>query len=126
MGNIGTGEILVVLLMALLVLGPTRLPGAARQIGKAMAEFRRVTSGLQTEMRDAISEFEREVSITEEPPTFPPPVDPPPVDPAPVDPDPAPTPQVDPAPSRANFTPAPVPDPDPDPVTEPTRPEDES
>lgn len=75
MGNIGTSEILVVVLMALLVLGPTRLPGAARQVGKAMTEFRRVTTGLQTEMRDAIAELEREVDVNadtaEAPPAYP-------------------------------------------------------
>lgn len=81
MGNLGSGEILLVMLVALLVLGPTRLPGAARQVGKAVSEFRRVTSGLQTEMRDAISEFEREVDLNEEPPTFPP-LDPPDAAPA--------------------------------------------
>lgn len=61
MGNLGTGEIFLVLLVALLVLGPQRLPQAARQMGKAMAEFRRVTGGLQAEMRDAISTIENEV-----------------------------------------------------------------
>ncbi|MDP1792708.1 MAG: twin-arginine translocase TatA/TatE family subunit [Acidimicrobiales bacterium] len=61
MGNIGTPEILIVLIVALLVLGPTRLPQAARQVGKAMAEFRRVTGGLQAEMRDAMSSIESEI-----------------------------------------------------------------
>lgn len=61
MGNIGTPEILVVLIIALLVLGPQRLPQAARQFGKAMAEFRRVTGGLQAEMRDAMSTIENEI-----------------------------------------------------------------
>lgn len=56
MGNIGPGEILVILVAALIILGPKRLPEAARQMGKAMAEFRRVSSGLQSEMRDAFSE----------------------------------------------------------------------
>lgn len=54
MGNIGGGEILVILLAALLILGPTRLPDAARQVGKAMAEFRKVTTGFQRELRSAI------------------------------------------------------------------------
>lgn len=76
MGNIGSSEILVVLLIALLVLGPTRLPGAARQMGKAMAEFRKVTTGLQNEMRGAISELESDVSFDDSPPTFPVGVDP--------------------------------------------------
>lgn len=54
-------EIFVVLIVALVVLGPNRLPDAARSVGKAMAELRRMTSGVQAEVRDAFSE----------PPTYP-------------------------------------------------------
>ena len=61
MGSIGPAEILVVLVVALVVLGPTRLPEAARSMGKALAELRRVSSGVQAEVRDAFSE----------PPTYP-------------------------------------------------------
>jgi len=67
MGNIGISEILVVLVVALLVLGPNRLPGAARQMGKALQEFRRVTTDFQTEVRDAFSE----PGVFAEPPTPP-------------------------------------------------------
>ena len=54
MFNVGTPELLVILLVALIVLGPQRLPEAARQVGKAMAELRRISSGFQDEMRDAM------------------------------------------------------------------------
>ncbi|MEY2424475.1 MAG: sec-independent protein translocase protein TatB [Actinomycetota bacterium] len=64
MGNIGGPELLVVLIIALLVLGPNRLPQAARSMGKALAEFRRVTGGLQAEVRDAMSQLENEVNAT--------------------------------------------------------------
>lgn len=56
MGSIGPAEILVVLVVALLVLGPARLPEAARTVGKAVSEIRKATSGLQTEVRDAFSD----------------------------------------------------------------------
>lgn len=56
MGSIGGPEILIVLLVALIVLGPKRLPHAARQVGRAVAEFRRVTSDFQSEVRNAIAE----------------------------------------------------------------------
>lgn len=56
MFNVGGPEILVILLIALIVLGPQRLPSAARQVGKAMAEFRRMTTGFQAEVRDALNE----------------------------------------------------------------------
>lgn len=52
---------MAILLLALVVLGPTRLPEAARQVGKAMTEFRRMSSGFQRELRDAIEEPMKEV-----------------------------------------------------------------
>ena len=72
MGNIGTPELFVVLIVALLVLGPTRLPDAARSIGKAISEFRRVTGGFQDEVRGAMSQLEHEVNSTVNPPPRPP------------------------------------------------------
>lgn len=56
MGNLGLSEIMMVLVVALIVLGPARLPGAARQMGKALQEFRRVTTDFQTEVRDAFTD----------------------------------------------------------------------
>lgn len=47
---------LVVLVVALIFLGPARLPGAARQLGQAVREFRRVTGDFQAEVRDAFSD----------------------------------------------------------------------
>ena len=54
MGSIGTTELLVVLVVALIVLGPQRLPEAARQLAKTLGEFRRMAGGFQAELRDAI------------------------------------------------------------------------
>jgi Tat protein translocase TatB subunit len=46
-------EILVILVVALIVLGPNQLPKAGRQVGKALAEMRRWSRGIQSEIRDA-------------------------------------------------------------------------
>ena len=43
-------------LFALLVLGPTKLPSAARQVGRAVNELRRMSSGFQRELQDALEE----------------------------------------------------------------------
>lgn len=54
MFNVGGGELLVVLLIALMVLGPDRLPGFAKKAGKVMGDIRRVSQGFQTEIRQAM------------------------------------------------------------------------
>lgn len=70
--NLGAAEILVILVVALIVLGPKRLPEAGRQVGKALAEIRRWSTGVQDEIRTALD--------VETEPQFPPPT--PPVTPA--------------------------------------------
>ncbi len=54
MFNVGGGEIIVVLLLALLVLGPDKLPATAKKVGKFLHEFRRMTSGFEQEVRKAM------------------------------------------------------------------------
>lgn len=54
--NLGTGELLVIFLVALVVLGPSKLPDAARQMGRVAAELRRLSAGFQDEMRAAMEE----------------------------------------------------------------------
>ena len=56
MFNVGGPEVLVILVLALIVLGPQRLPEAARQIGKFMGELRRMSSGFQQELRSAMDD----------------------------------------------------------------------
>lgn len=56
MFNVGGGELIVIMLIALVVLGPQRLPDAARQVGKVMGDLRRLSSGFQNEMKSAFSE----------------------------------------------------------------------
>ena len=53
MGNIGGAEVLVILLVALIVLGPTKLPVAIRQVGRFVGEMRRIGAGFQQELREA-------------------------------------------------------------------------
>lgn len=56
MPNLGAGEILMILLVALLVFGPRKLPELGKSIGAGLREFRRSTQGLKEEfegtMRD--------------------------------------------------------------------------
>jgi Tat protein translocase TatB subunit len=54
MFNVGGGEIIVVLLLALLVLGPDKLPSTAKKVGRFLHEVRRMTSGFEQEVRKAM------------------------------------------------------------------------
>lgn len=67
-GSLGLPEILFILVLALLLFGPRRLPEIGRTIGKGLSEFRRATNDLK---RSIESEIE-----LEEPPRRPAPVPP--------------------------------------------------
>lgn len=54
MFNVGGGEVFVILLVALIVLGPDKLPGAVRKVGQVVSEVRKVSAGFQAEMRTAM------------------------------------------------------------------------
>ncbi len=56
MGNLGAPEVLVIFVLALIVLGPSKLPEAARQVGHVVSEVRRISAGFQREMRQAMQE----------------------------------------------------------------------
>ncbi len=56
MFNVGGGEVLVILLIALIVLGPQRLGPTARQVGRVMGDLRRISSGFQQELKDAFDD----------------------------------------------------------------------
>jgi len=56
--NIGGSELLVILFVALIFLGPERLPTAARQVGKTIATLRGMAQGFQREFEDAIGTAE--------------------------------------------------------------------
>ena len=57
MFGIGMPELLLILGLALIVLGPKKLPELARALGKGMAEFRRATD----ELKDEFRQMEREI-----------------------------------------------------------------
>lgn len=54
--DLSTAKILVVLVVALLVLGPDKLPGVARQVGRYANEFRQFRDGLHSEVSQAFGD----------------------------------------------------------------------
>lgn len=76
MWNLGPEKILVVLVVALVVLGPDKLPQAARNVGKAYQELRRIAGGLRAEVEEVFAEPLREVRSAIDEPSRPAPLTP--------------------------------------------------
>jgi sec-independent protein translocase protein TatB len=66
MFNLSGSEIVFLLLLALIVLGPEKLPEAVRKFGKAYAEFKKMSTGFQSELKTALDEPMREMRETAE------------------------------------------------------------
>jgi len=59
LGSIGMPELLVILVIALLVFGPRKLPELARALGKSISEFKRATNELQDTVEREIEQEQR-------------------------------------------------------------------
>lgn len=66
--GIGGMEIFVILLVALVIFGPKKLPEMGRSLGKAIREFKSAGSELQEELTKTANEIEREPDRTIKPP----------------------------------------------------------
>jgi len=53
-GNIGPWELVFILIIALIVVGPGKLPEVAKSMGKAINEFKKTSMGVKKEFQDAI------------------------------------------------------------------------
>ena len=71
MFGIGTGELLLMLVLALLVLGPERMPRLARDIGKTVGDLRRTSDELKQEFLSADTMIDRAARIGESVPATP-------------------------------------------------------
>ncbi len=65
MGPLGTQEIVVIFILALLLFGPKRLPELGRTVAKAMKEFRKAQSELKSTFDREMQNLEREVNLKE-------------------------------------------------------------
>ena len=67
MPNLGFPEIMIILVVALLVFGPKKLPDLGRSLGNGIREFRKGTQGLKAELEGSMKTEETLVPIVAEP-----------------------------------------------------------
>jgi sec-independent protein translocase protein TatA len=54
--NVGPTELIVILIIALIVFGPKRLPEIGRTLGRSLQEFRRASNDLRQELERGIND----------------------------------------------------------------------
>ena len=52
MGNLGMPELMMIMVLALLLFGPKKLPEIGKQVGKALGEFKRASNDLKRTIED--------------------------------------------------------------------------
>ncbi len=69
--NIGAGEMIFIVVLALLILGPKRLPELARGMGKFLREFRRQTDDVRGMVEREFYKMDQEIAAPPPPPMLP-------------------------------------------------------
>ena len=65
MGNLGVPELIFIFVLALLIFGPRKLPELGRNLGKALAEFRRHSAELRVAVDEEMRELEQQAREAE-------------------------------------------------------------
>ena len=63
MGSIGTQEIIIIFIIALIVFGPRKLPELGKSIGKGLAEFKKASHELRQTWEDEVKQDKEKSSL---------------------------------------------------------------
>jgi Tat protein translocase TatB subunit len=59
MFGIGMQELIIIAIIALIIVGPKKLPDLAKSLGKGFSEFKKATEGVTEDLKDALKEDEK-------------------------------------------------------------------
>ncbi len=77
-GSIGMPELIIILVIALIIFGPRKLPELGRSLGRSINEFKKASNELRSTLEDEIrveEQHDRTTAAAATPPAAPPPVD---------------------------------------------------
>jgi len=63
--DLSSGEVLLILFVAFIVLGPKRIPEVARTIGKVMNEMKHASAGFKNEINKEVQRLDKETKLSE-------------------------------------------------------------
>ena len=63
LGSIGMPEMIIILVIALIIFGPRKLPELGRSLGKSLAEFKRASNDLRSTLEEEIRIEEQKAKI---------------------------------------------------------------
>ena len=65
MFGIGLPEMIIIAVVALIFIGPDKLPGVLRSIGKGLVELKRATSDVRSTVQEEMQKIEEEIELKE-------------------------------------------------------------
>jgi Tat protein translocase TatB subunit len=66
-GSLGTSELLMILVVALIVFGPRKLPQLGRTIGESLAQFRRASEDFKRSWEQEVTIEEKQLTVSTPP-----------------------------------------------------------